>query len=101
MNKDMNASSVRSVAGSARHGTTATSHPLPSNSEIRETNMETDYEAIHLSLIMRANWIETRDPNMSARDAINSGKTNRLKALSHEQEELVRRLRTLAAGFLR
>lgn len=55
-----------------------------------------DDEIIALSLEMRANWIETGNPSLSARDAINSKQPKLIKALDDEQMELVRRIRKLA-----
>ena len=62
--------------------------------------MGSDGDIIYLSLMMRANWIETGNPNRSMNDAIKFGERDIIKPLTPEQQEFVVRLRKLAIKAL-
>lgn len=66
--------------------------------------MTLDFEDMNLisqSISMRANWIETGDPVLSAGDLHNQKRQKELKHLDDYQLRLVLRLRELASTFAR
>ena len=57
---------------------------------------EKDSQVKYQALNMWANWIETHDVNMSAKDAINCDKRQCILPLELEQQKFIVRLRELA-----
>ncbi len=57
--------------------------------------METDKEIIHRSLAMRKNYIQTGDISLSAIDANNCGKKDKIKPLTTDQMKLIIRIEEL------
>ena len=57
---------------------------------------EKDYQIKFYALNMWANYIETGDVTLSAKDAINCGLPNKIQPLELEQQKLIIRLRELA-----
>jgi hypothetical protein len=55
-----------------------------------------DNELKYMALNMYANWIETHDVIISARDAVASGEQKKVRALDVNQMKMVIRLRELA-----
>jgi len=55
---------------------------------------------IYLALILHSNYIETDDVVVSASDAISSGRSEIIYALTTEQQDKVVRLRYLASDIL-
>ena len=67
--------------------------PNPEDTEVRDS----DAKLLATSLNMRANWIETGNITLSASDAVGSGQSHLIRPLTPNQQELVARLRELAA----
>lgn len=61
---------------------------------------ETDNEIISFAVNMWANHIETGDGTISAADAVNMNRKDKIKYLEPRQQKFVMRLRELAAKNL-